>query len=593
MPKRLSTAVSLLLLFLLSINFQSCRTDSKPKSEEVIAPTGPIMINARLRGEPDHLSPYLTARGFSLAVMRHLYLPLVEFSPKTLTLEAVLAKTLPVVTPITEGPYEGGYAYTMEIHDQAVWDNGTPVQASDYIFTLKVINNHKIGGTTAAYRNALNFIRNVEIDPDNPRKFTVLTDTYYLQGDYAVGLTIYPEYAYDPNGLLKDFSLTDLTDPKKSKELAETNENLATFATQFSSPDYSRNKDVISGCGPYQLADWTQGQQLVLKKKENWWGNALVKDYPGLSSYPEQITYKIVADQNTAASMVRNEGFDILTSIPASNFNDMKDSELVNENYNFFTPETTTYNFLAFNCNSPKLNDKRVRRALHHLIDMDKIVELVNQGYGKKMSSAIPDIYEFHDASLIPIEFEVEKAKALLSEAGWTDSNGDGTLDKVVDGERTELELRYITTPGNTVASNIALIFKEGLKKAGVKLDLITMEVNKMFEMRDRGDYDMYSARSGLSPVYYDPYQLWHTNGASNHYGFGDATSDALIEKLRVTKNMEEQNAMFKELQRIIYDEQPMIFLSLAQERIIVHKKFKNAFGTMLSPGYFPHYFHY
>ncbi len=593
MPKRLSPTVSLLLLFLLTFNLQSCRTDPKPASEEVVAPTGPVKISARLRGEPDRLNPCLTARGFSRAVLRHLFPPLLEFNPNTLTLEPQLAKALPTITPITEGPYKGGYAYTMEIHEEAVWDNGTPVQASDYIFTLKVINNHKIGGITAAYRDILSYIRDVEIDPDNPRKFTVLTDTYYIQGEYAVGIWVYPEYAYDPNGLLKDIPLVDLSDPEKSKELAETNENLTTFATQFTSSDYSRNKDIISGCGPYQLVDWTEGQQLVLKKKENWWGNDLAKDYPLLSAYPEEITYKIVADQNTAASMVRDESFDILSAIPAGNFKEMKESELVSKNYNFFTPPTASYNYLALNNNSPKLNDKRVRRALAHLLDSDKIIEVVNQGFASKISSPIPDIYEFHDASLKPIELDIEKAKGLLKEAGWTDSNGDGTVDKVVDGERIELKLRYLSTPGNTVASNIALIFQEGAKKAGVEVELATMEVNKLLETRSRGDYELYTARSGLDLVYYDPYQLWHTSSASNHFGFGDAKSDALIEKLRVTEDKTTRFAMYKEFQQLVYDEQPIIFMGVPQERMIIHKKFKNSFATMVSPGYFPNFLHY
>ncbi|MEL6639246.1 MAG: ABC transporter substrate-binding protein [Bacteroidota bacterium] len=593
MLQRLSPVVSVLLLFLLTFQLQSCRTDSQSSAEEVVAPEGPVTVSARLRGEPDRLSPYFTLRGFSRQVYRHIFPTLLDFNPSTMKLEPMLAKALPTIEPIEEGPHAGGFAFSMEIKEQAVWDDGSPVLASDYIFTLKMINNPKIGGVTAVYRDAMSFIRDVEVDPDNPKKFTILTSSYYIQADQAVGVWVYPEYAYDPDGLLRDIPLVDLTDPDKAAALAESNENLATFAERIQDPKYTTDKDYLISCGAYRLDEWEKGQRLVLKKKDNWWGNGLEKDAPLLSAYPEQITYKIMADQNTAVTMVRDEGFDILSSIPAGNFAELQESELVSKNYNFFTPFTTTYNYLGLNTNSPKLEDKRVRRALAHVFDADKVIEVVNQGYGKKMSNPIPDMYDFHDSSLAPIEFDAEKARTLLAEAGWEDSNGDGTVDKVVDGTPTEMILKYITTPGNTVGNNIALIYKEDAQKVGVTIELVTMEINKLMEARARGEFEMFSARSGLDPSSYDPYQLWHTASSSNRSGFGDAESDALIEELRTTLDKERRYALYKEFQQLLREEQPIILINLAQERILIHKKYKGATATVLTPGFHPHFYHY
>ena len=189
-----------------------------------MAPEGPVTVSARLRGEPDRLSPYFTLRGFSRQVYRHIFPTLLDFNPSTMKLEPMLAKALPTIEPIEEGPHAGGFAFSMEIKEQAVWDDGSPVLASDYIFTLKVIYNPKIGGATAAYRGVLNIIKEVKVDPANPRKFTVYTDQPYLDAIRATGAWIYPEYAYDPKGLLKDFSLTDISDAKKAQELAEKDE---------------------------------------------------------------------------------------------------------------------------------------------------------------------------------------------------------------------------------------------------------------------------------------------------------------------------------------------------------------------------------
>ena len=119
MFKRLSALLCILTLVLAVALLESCRTDPQVSDGPEVSASGPVKAAVRLRGEPDRLNPFLSSRGFSRYVYRHIFPTLVEFDPNTMELVPMLAKALPVAESITEGEYAGGIAYTMEIHEEA------------------------------------------------------------------------------------------------------------------------------------------------------------------------------------------------------------------------------------------------------------------------------------------------------------------------------------------------------------------------------------------------------------------------------------------------------------------------------------------
>ena len=593
MIKKFSAIAWMLLLLSTLMLTESCRTDNQNQtaSTEQVG-TRPDKVVTRLRGNPDALSPYRSISAVSRNVFRQIFPTLVNYDPKTTKLAPVLAKSLPSIEPITSGKWKGGEAYTYEIHDEAVWDNGTPVQASDYIFTLKIIFNPKIGGITGAYRGILEFIADVEVDPDNPRKFTVLTKRTYLDAIAATGAWIYPEYAYDPKGLLKDFSLADMSDPEKAGALAD-DPRLQEFADAFQSAQYNQDKDFIVSCGPYALEEWIPSQQLRLKRKKDWWGDELMEKYPLLSAYPEELVYKIVPDQNAAIAMAKEGSLDVLAAIPPTSFLEMIETDLIKDQYNIFTPPTFLYNYLGLNGVSPKLKDKEVRQALAHLLDVSVIIdEIYPGGLGEPISGPM-GFYDYQDPKLTPYPYDVEKAKQLLDQSGWKDTDGNGIRDKVVDGQKQELDLEYSITPGNPVATNVSLTLQEGAKKAGININIVTKEFNLIRQSFRSKKFELFSSAHSLEPSLYDPYQFWHTASPGNYFSFGNAESDQVIDELRKTTNPERRTELYHQIQGMLYEEQPMIFINTAKERILVNKKFKNVFGSQVKPGVFPNYFQY
>ena len=588
-PKTLlSIPVILFFLFVCS-----CKTD--PKTEAPTIKTETVKtVTTRLRAEPDRLNPLLTYRGWSLQVTNFIFLPLIEYDPVTLELAPVIVKSRPIINYIMDGDQLKGITYTYEILAEAAWDDGKPVLASDYIFTLKAVKNPATGAGAAAYRPYFSDIKNVVVDQDNPKKFTVITEPPYNRAEYVSGgFGILPEHIYDPNGLLTDIPFAELADAEKAAKLVETNPKVKQFGEEFTADKYSR--DVVSGCGAYALESWEPNQKIVLKKKTNWWGKNLANKNAMLTANPETIIFKPISDPTATISLMRNGEIDVAASIPNTTFTELQEDPDMKANFNFYTRPTTMYNYMGLNAKNPKLTDKRVRRALAHLLDMEEVIKTVRGGMGTRIIGPIPPSSEFYHTGLKPIDLDIEKAKQLLAEAGWKDSNGNGTVDKIVNGQETELEIDYMMSPNNPVSSNIALLFQNNAKKAGIQINPLVKESNLIRQDLSKREFEIFTGAFDLGVALYDPKQNWHTSsdnpGGGNRNGFGNAESDQLIEEIRTTFDKQKLKELYFRFQEMVYDEQNMIFMYNTVEPVIVSKKISNVKLSPKTPGYFENYF--
>ncbi|MCI4650989.1 ABC transporter substrate-binding protein, partial [Phaeodactylibacter sp.] len=170
------------LLFAVLIGFFSCGSDPDPASETDQTNQGiaPESVSLQLDAEPDQLNPVLTISNYSNTIIGATFSYLQRLNPTTLELEPALAVSAPEVKILEEGPYAGGVSYTFEIRPEAIWDNGSPVTAEDFLFTMKATFNPKV--PAAPYRVYLSFIKEVEIDAENPKRFTVYSDQKYIIG---------------------------------------------------------------------------------------------------------------------------------------------------------------------------------------------------------------------------------------------------------------------------------------------------------------------------------------------------------------------------------------------------------------------------
>ncbi len=546
-------------------------------------------VTIGLIGEPDGLNMITNAgQAYSRQVVdRHIFMYLGDNDPNTAALIPFLAKNTAVVSTIDTGALKGGTAYTYEILEEAKWDNGQPVTGYDFIFSLKVILNSKVNA--GVWRGYTESFDDVKIDPTNPKKLSVLTnEKYILTKDAIENIPILPAYHYDPKGLMKDFTLADLRDKAKATMLAN-DPKIAEFAQDFNTK-FGRDTDKVVGCGAYQLEAWESGQRLVLKKKENWWGNTLMASRPALAAYPDRLVYKFY--NNTQAQMTDLTGnkLDVMTTIPAADFLKLKADATFSEKYALYTQPTTTNSYLTLNLRNPKLSNKKVRQAISQAVNVDDIIKNIMNGMASRMNTIVVSSKDYNRKDLAPIPFNIEKAKQLLAEAGWKDSNNNGTVDKTIAGKLTELQLSFLIA-NKAPTPDMAVMVQNNLKAIGIGTDIVTKDFNLVREEVKKFNFEMTYTATGGTPTLDDFEQKWHSTKGANETGFGSAKLDALIDQINSTLDAAPRNVLYGQLQQIIYEEQPVIMLMNPIERIAISKRFPSAKPTAIRPYFFEHTF--
>lgn len=568
---------SIALFTVLIVSLLSCKGD---KTTTVVD----NVLDIALLKQPQMLNPLVNPNTTERVVYHNIFLPMADFHPETYELTPILIKEIPKGEIIADGPYEGGTKYTVEIKEEAKWDNGSPITAKDLEFTIKAVKHPDTN--TGLYKSYLQHVTDLSIDADNPRKATFYFKEYYiLAKELAVTLEIYPQYHYDPTSAMDEISITEL-DSKNVKDIIKANSKLADFATEFNSVKYARES--ISGAGPYKLKEWISNQLIVLEKKENYW--AADSDLPALMAGPDELKFHLIADETAAINQMKEGNIDVLTNMSASAFFDLQNNETFGDAFHYFTPELMKFYYIAINNTKPELSDPNVRRALAKLIDIPKLIDVLEGGLGRQTVGIFNEKKAYYNKDLKAIDLDIEGAKEILTAEGWKDTNNDGSIDKSINGQQIELDLDIHVT-GSNLSKNIALILQENAKKAGIKINIITKKYAKTkVENIKKRDYDLVPLLLGQDLALDDPYSKWHSDNddpaKSNDVSYNSEKADELIDNIRATQDDQARSEYYKELQKVMYDDQPVIFLYNPQEKIIVSKNWK-ASSTMKRPGYF------
>lgn len=569
------TLISLLLaIVVLSSAFVSCKGKAK----------GGGTLNIRISADPDKLNPITLTTNDARKCVDLMFASINSINPVPgFETTPYLVKENAKISEITEGEFKGGMKLEYEIREDAKWDNGTPVTGYDYVFSMKAILNPKVN--CEPLRGYYSWLADIKVDSINPKKFTVYTSKkYYMIEEFAGGY-VFPEYNYDPEKLMSKFTIKDMNTDAKRFAL-KGNLDINKFAEQFNSEKYQRDPAFITGAGPYKLESWTTGQEVVLVKKDSWWGNAH-KDDRTFWAYPKRIKIKIINDDNTAMTAMKDGSIDNYTAIRAKDFKELEKNETFKSKFKLSRIGRLSYNFIGMNLRNEKFKDVLVRRALAHAINRDKINQIISFGESTKTESFAHSTQPHYNKNLKEYEFNLEKAAQLLDQAGWKDSDGDGIRDKVINGKKTPLSIEFKIYKDETVKNTI-LIIQDDFKKIGIDLKITEKEWTIMVSDLDKHQFEMYTIGFTISPKMSDPKQQWHTSsavpGGSNNVGWGDAESDKLIEEIGAELNLEKRTALYQLLQQRIHDEVPVIFMFNSVNRIATSKKF-DVENIMISPG--------
>lgn len=538
--------------------------------------------------DPQRLNPITSTDASATYIEYNIFMYLLDVNKETLELNPSLAKQRPIIRELKEGAFAGGIAIEYEIRPEAVWDNGQPVAARDVEFTFKAVKNPL--SDCENLRPYLDFISHMEIDKDNPKKFTLYSKEPFFAAESHSGFQafIIPEYIYDPKGLMKEFTISQLSDPATVIKL-RGHPKIIEFANDFNSEKYQRERGYVVGCGPYEFVSWTTGPRIILQKKKNWWGDNLAATAVNFDARPQRLIYEIINDRTTAATALKDEALDISDAMREKDFADLKNNESFTRMYHLFTPPQLSYVYIGLNMKHSILSDINVRKALAHAVDRNKIMEVLLYGLAAPVNGPVNPAKKYYNHQLEGYEFDLNKAQLLLDQSGWKDTDGDGVRDKTVEGKRMKMSFVYKYNAGNDTREKIGLFFKENCKKIGVEIEILAREWTVFLDEIKKHNFDIYCGAWIADPTEDDPKQLWHTasyNGGSNYVGFGDARSDLLIETLRREMDIQRRDELYKEYQEMVAGQVPYIFLYTPNARIVMSKRFANAKAYTARPGY-------
>jgi peptide/nickel transport system substrate-binding protein len=241
---------------------------------------------------------------------------------------------------------------------------------------------------------------------------------------------------------------------------------------------------------------------------------------------------------------------------------------------------------MAFNLKHPFFQDRKVRQAIAYAIDKDEIVDVILFGLGSPATGPyVPNTWPYNPEVKL-YEHNPERARELLAEAGWKDTDGDGILDK--DGR--PFSFTVITNMGNSLRMNTATIIQWKLRQVGIKVDIRALEFSTFindFINKRRFEAVILGWSIGLDA---DQYDIWHSSKTKekefNFVSYSNPEVDRLLEEGRRTFDLDERKKAYFRIQEILAEDLPYIFLYVPHATPIVHSRFKGIQPTPIGISY-------
>ncbi|MEW6068897.1 MAG: peptide-binding protein [Nitrospirota bacterium] len=477
---------------------------------------GDVLITGNI-GEPSILIPMLAGDSASHDVAGLIFNGLVKYDTD-LSVIGDLAESWDIS--------DDGLVITFHIRKGVKWTDGVEFTADDVLFGYNTIINEK---TPTAYQEDYLQVKKAEVVDKYTFKVT-------YKKPFAPALTSWGNMVVLPKHLLK------------GKDITKT--------------DFGRNP---IGMGHYKLRKWISGQEVKLSSN---------KDYFEGRPYIDGYIYRFIPDPATMFLELQAGGIDMMGLTPIQ-YKKQTDNKFFRNNFQKFHYPTFAYTYLGFNLRHPWFKDKRVRQAIAYAIDKTEIVDVVLFGLGSPATGPyVPNTWPYNP-NVKRYEFNLEKAKQLLKEAGWEDTDGDTIIDK--DGK--DFEFTILTNMGNNLRKNTATIIQQRLRDIGIKVEIRTLEwstfINEFIDKR-RFQAVILGWSIGIDP---DQYDIWHSSKTRekefNFVSYNNPEVDELLEKGRRTFNIEERKKAYYRIQEILAEELPYIFLYVPDATPIVHARFK------------------
>lgn len=400
---------------------------------------------------------------------------------------------------------------TFHLRKGVKWHDGEPFTARDCMYTYNVMVDPK---TPTAYAEQFKQIEKAEVVDDYT--FRVTCKQVFARALITWGQNIMPAHLLEG----KDITTSELA------------------------------RHPI-GTGPYKFLSWEPNQQIVLEYNPDY--------FEGRPYIDRQIT-RVIPDMATQFLELKSGNIDQMSLTP-DQYTKQTNDEVFKANFNKYKYLAFAYTYLGFNLKDPKFQDKRVRQAIAYAINKQEIIDGVLLGLGQPANGPYQPGHWAYNPNVTPYPYDVEKAKQLLAEAGWKDTNNDGILEK----DNQPFEFTIMTNQGNNERKMTAVIIQQRLKGVGISVKVRIIEWAAFIkEFIDKKQFEAL-VMGWTIPIDPDLYNVWHSSktreGELNFISFKNEEVDRLIDEGRFTLDREKRKQAYFKIQEILKEEVPYVFL--------------------------------
>lgn len=429
---------------------------------------------------------------------------------------------------------EDGTSVTFRLRDDVYWHDGERTDAGDVAYTIRALMDPATAFPNAAFWD--NYDRSeggIEVLDD----FTIR----FAMTPHAMPLDPFRAVAILPEHLLSDVPNEELKQHP--------------FGTQCP-----------VGNGPFVFRSHDVQDRWVFEANPSFPAGL------GGRPYLDRYVFRVIPEQTTLLSELLTGGVDVYIQPPPAQLPRILDADDI-ELRSFIG---RSYNYMGWNARVPKLADRRVRTAIGKAIDRQAIVDAALGGYGVVANSGVPPFHFAYDEGLeSPAAYDPAGARALLTEAGWVDRDGDGVRENAA-GEPLEITLKY---HDNYLVVDMATIGQAHLADVGIALDLELIEFNTLTEQLQDPERPFEGVAIGWRAEFrLDDTDLFHSERSDQPFAFTGTNNpeiDRLLEELSVVVDQEEARALWVDYQRAIMEEQPYTYFYFRDQLAAVNRRLR------------------
>lgn len=511
-----------LLLTVLSV--LACRqAEQRKKSIGAGVPAAATTLTRRLETDAATLNYLLQTSDYERWVLQYLYDPLIDLDQNLQPIPGT-AKSWDVS--------KDGKVYTLHLDPDTTFSDGTPVLASDVVFTLrKVIDDQSV--QFSGFFEGLDLAQTIAVDPHTVR---VVFKMPRVARWYAFNIAVLPEHVYGKGD----------------------------FKTAFN--------DTVIGNGPYKLVGRERGRSILLQRRD---------DYRRTKPAIDTILFKVITDPATSWNALKRGEVDEMR-VTAEIRNANKGNSAVRDRFAFYDAYPLTYNCIAWNNSDPVLRDARVRRAFSLALDRRGIIEHLYYGKARPISGPFTPDQWAYNSQVASDPYDLKRAASLLDTAGWRDSNGDGIRDR--NGRKLSVEV--LIAANDTSARAQSQLLQAALAQIGVDMSIGVREGTSLFDAIMKGNYQGAFMAWSVDP---DPdiYSLFHSKATPpagmNVVHYANAAVDKLIEASQTEFDTTKRREIFHRLHAVLANDQPYTWTVQAAQNWAVNRRIQ---GVKVSKGF-------